>query len=679
LSTVTNLTDHDPGSLRDAIATTPPGGTVDFQAGLSGTIPLSTGELMIGKDLTVTGPGASVITVSGSHASRVFNIATTFTVDISGLTIANGSVTGFNTNGGGIQNFGTLTVVSSTLSGNSASNFGGGIWNSGTVTVTNSTLSGNSARNFGGGIFNAATATITSSTLSGNSAFAGGGIFNAATATITSSTLSGNSAGNGGGIVNAGTLTVTNSTLSGNSAVFNGGGIWGGPGGTVNVTNSTLSGNSARNFGGGIFNAATATVTNSTLSGNSASEGGGIYIAEGPLMITVTLTSCTLSGNSASFGGGIVNFGTLTVTSSTLSSNSASLEGGGILNVTLTSTVTLTSSTLSGNSSGLDGGGILNGGTLTITSSTVSSNTAVYGGGIYNAFSSALTVTSTTVSGNSARLIGGGIYGTGMVTITRSTLSSNTGDLGGGIYGNGVLTITSSTVSGNSASSGGGIFNSFALTITSSTVSGNSANVGGGIDGVGGPVITKNVILAGNIAALSPDIAGLQFSQGHNLIGDGTGGSGFTDTDLVGTAAFPIDVQLQPLSDYGGPTQTMRPLPGSPVINAGDNTDAPDTDQRGFPRIVLDFIDIGAVELQPSEFGPRSRESLLIPFGKLVSGSWGSVVETRVSPLARQEVTELLQHVDTTVRRAKDLVFGGSHRAQRPVPASGWETNELFV
>src|SRR6516225_6123166 len=81
-STVTNLTDHDPGSLRDAIANTPAGGTVDFQAGLTGTITLTTGELAINKDLTIAGPGAGVITVSGNHASRVFNIAATFTVDI---------------------------------------------------------------------------------------------------------------------------------------------------------------------------------------------------------------------------------------------------------------------------------------------------------------------------------------------------------------------------------------------------------------------------------------------------------------------------------------------------------------------------------------------------------------------------------------------------------------------
>src|SRR5262249_31236860 len=151
------------------------------------------------------------------------------------------------------------------------------------------------------------------------------------------------------------------------------------------------------------------------------------------------------------------------------------------------------------------------------------------------------------------------------------------------------------------------------------------------------------------------------------------------DTDLVGTPDSPIDPQLEPLGDYGGPTLTMRPLPSSPAVDAGDNTDAPDTDQRGFDRIVNGIIDIGSVELQPHEFGPRSRETLLIAFGELVSGSWGSVVGAPVSPVARQEVTERLQHVDTSVRRAKDLVFGESHRAQRPVPTSEWESNELVV
>ncbi|MEW6210362.1 MAG: choice-of-anchor Q domain-containing protein [Acidobacteriota bacterium] len=217
--TVTNLNDSGAGSLRQAItdANAMMGAdTIDFQAGLTGTITLTSGQLpTITQDLTITGPGAASLTVSGNNASRVFEIAAGVTVMISDMTISNGSVTGF---GGGILNLGTVTIQNSTLSGNSASD-GGGIFNlDGTMTLTNSTLSGNSA-NLGGGILNniSGTMTIQNSTLSANSASVnGGGIFNDGTMTIQNSTLSANSASvNGGGIRNnAGTVTIKNSIVA---------------------------------------------------------------------------------------------------------------------------------------------------------------------------------------------------------------------------------------------------------------------------------------------------------------------------------------------------------------------------------------------------------------------------------------------------------------------------------
>jgi probable HAF family extracellular repeat protein len=93
-------------------------------------------------------------------------------------------------------------------------------------------------------------------------------------------------------------------------------------------------------------------------------------------------------------------------------------------------------------------------------------------------------------------------------------------------------------------------------------------------------------------------VSGTQNSQGHNLIGDGTGGSGYDSTDLVGTSSDPIDPKLGPLQENGGPTPTMAPLPSSPAIDAGDPTNAPPTDQRGLPRVLDGATDIGAVELQ---------------------------------------------------------------------------------
>jgi hypothetical protein len=158
-STVTNLNDAGAGSLRQAILDTPAGGTVDFQPGLSGTITLTTGELLINKDLTIAGPGAGVITVSGNHASRVFEIAATFAVGISGLTIADGAVTN-DVGGGGIDNNGTLTVAYSNLAGNTAGADGGAIANEGTLLVSDSTLSGNTTARAGGAISNPGTLTV---------------------------------------------------------------------------------------------------------------------------------------------------------------------------------------------------------------------------------------------------------------------------------------------------------------------------------------------------------------------------------------------------------------------------------------------------------------------------------------------------------------------------------------
>jgi hypothetical protein len=332
---------------------------IQFQSGLIGTIPLSQGELAITSSLTITGPGASDLTISGGSLSRIFHVddaaaGPTIDVEITGLTLTGGSTLA---SGGAIASFENLTVTGAVLTGNSAVIEGGGIYNDGgTLTIDGSTLSENSAGNTG-------------SSNGGHSDTGGGGgaIFNSGTATITGSTLSDNftgTFGDGGGILNfGGTLTITGSILSDNSGEF-GAGIIGFEGSAVTIANSTLSDNEASDAGGGIAHAGMLTITGSTLSGNSAAlaGGGGIYNFDG----TVTIANSTLSGNSAGEvsgdhdGGGIVNGGgTLTLTNTTLSGNSATGEGGGILNA-FAGTLTLTNCTLSGNSSGVEGGGIFN-------------------------------------------------------------------------------------------------------------------------------------------------------------------------------------------------------------------------------------------------------------------------------------------------------------------------------
>jgi hypothetical protein len=120
---------------------------------------------------------------------------------------------------------------------------------------------------------------------------------------------------------------------------------------------------------------------------------------------------------------------------------------------------------------------------------------------------------------------------------------------------------------------------------------------GGGIRNAGSSTLNvRNTILAGNLIRFSSnDLDGRLSSSGYNLIGNTQGGSGFAPTDLLD-----VDPRLGPLQDNGGPTRTMALLPGSPALDAGDNTDAPDFDQRGegFDRVVGGVIDIGAYEAQ---------------------------------------------------------------------------------
>jgi GrpB-like predicted nucleotidyltransferase (UPF0157 family) len=293
--TVTNTTDNDPGSLRQAISSAVSGDTIDFAIPTSDpgyaagvwTINLTSGELGINKDLTISGPGVNALVVQRSSASgtptfRIFDIATGgFNVSISGMIIANGSAP----SGGGIlNNGGTLTVASCTISGNFAADGGGGAYNDGggTLKILNSIFSDNSVlatlNQRGGGIYNLnGTLTITNSTFSGNTGLQGGGIGNASMMSITNSTISANSTnatrGHGGGIYNSGTATITNSTLSGNNSFSVGGGV--SNDGTVTITNSTLSNNSAgssSNGGGGIFNTGAVNARNTIIALNTGSS-----------------------------------------------------------------------------------------------------------------------------------------------------------------------------------------------------------------------------------------------------------------------------------------------------------------------------------------------------------------------------------------------------------------------
>ena len=108
--TVTNLNDSGTGSLRELISISADNDTINFD--VTGTITLTSGELAIAKNLTVSGPGANVLTVRraagvNTPEFRIFFIGNGANFSISNLTIRNGH----DYNSGAIYNDGaTLTV-----------------------------------------------------------------------------------------------------------------------------------------------------------------------------------------------------------------------------------------------------------------------------------------------------------------------------------------------------------------------------------------------------------------------------------------------------------------------------------------------------------------------------------------------------------------------------------------
>jgi len=503
----------------------------------------ATGDLDITGAVTIQGAGAGATVIDGKQLDRVFDVLGAFPSSIKVIMQGLTARNGSASDSGGIQ-VGNADLV-----------------------VRDCVVTGNRTAGNGGGVSNASVTgsgnvTLVRTTVSRNVSSAGGaGLF----------ILGGGSK-----------LTLKDSVVRHNVTVGSGGGI---SAGDVTLTNSIVRGNEGSGLGGGGINASTATLTDCTISGNVVSgigSGGG-----GVRATTATLTNCTISGNTtfgSSGSGGGISAPTMTLTHCTVSGNVAGGEGGGLV----ATTATLARCTLSNNTANGVGGGI-SAGTATLSNSTVSGNSSFNGGGGGISAGSA-TMIRCTVSDNLAKSGGGGIDA-GSVTLTNTTISSNRAPIGDGgglrVAGAGATTLLNCTIAENTAHTGGGLFHS-----------------GGGTFSVKNTIVALNLI---DFGGSNPELSGTFTSGGHNLIGNGTGGTGFTDGvngDMVGTSANPIDPKLGPLQNNGGPTKTMALLAGSLAIDHGDNTILPQTDQRGagFPRLKdgngdgVTVVDIGAFE-----------------------------------------------------------------------------------
>ncbi len=309
---VTTDADSGPGTLRQAIldANTITGAdTITFDPvffATAKTITLTSGELQIAGSTIIQGPGASIVTVDGGKASRIFNTSSAPTdsaIIIEGLSLIGGKAV----DRGGAVRVGdeSVTIRNCVLTGNEATTDGGAIAiaapGAAKLVVEDCTLSGNISGRDGGAIYGG----------SGSKSII-----------IRRSTLSNNLATrNGGGALSPGycTFLMEDSTVNanqskGNASVTHGGGglSLSGPNGTNGalVRNSTISGNTAFGNGGGIlgvFNLSGVTLQNSTITNNTAlgTKGGGgiagtgVNTYYGYYTTPFSVQSCVISSNAA--------------------------------------------------------------------------------------------------------------------------------------------------------------------------------------------------------------------------------------------------------------------------------------------------------------------------------------------------------------------------------------------
>ena len=432
----------------------------------------------------------------------------------------------------------------------------------------------------GGGIYaeEAVTLTVEESHFTGNVStqlvqnYAGGGairVLRRSTTVITNSTFTNNSAGNGGAISvvgwntddDGGTVAITDSTFTNNIATEDGSIAGGGDGG------------GAVYLGGGVY----ATINGSIFTGNQAANGGAIHMLHAGVSITDSSFNSNVSNHNFAVGGGGAIY----------------MDGG---DDGFTNGITIHNSQFNGNSTNLAGGAIFS----------------------FPEGSSTTTITDSTFDGNFSHGKGqaGAIYhqsaaGSGHMSIDGSTFMNNDAlnmtppngaSQGGALWIiNGPTTISNSTFYANDASElslpaddwhrgfGGAMVSHSPVTINNSTFANNTSGFVGGA--IASSVITvQNSIIANNSGA---NPWGIQQNCTDALI-DGGNNLEFATWTSDCNIGIETDPLLGALGDFGGNTQTVPLLDGSPAINAGNGATCEATDQRGFAR--NGTCDMGAFE-----------------------------------------------------------------------------------
>jgi hypothetical protein len=255
--TVINTNDTGTGSLRAAIvdANANGGGTITFDAGVTGVIPLGTDLPQIEESVTIVGPASGGVTID-AQTHQAFYVTNSSALTISNLTVTGSEFAGLTAHDGG-----SIIADHLHVSGNNNLDSRGGGFScyddetgTGTLTISNSVVSGNHADDGGGGFYSGyCDVTVVSSTISDNIVNAGH---------------------DGGGLYqNGGTLTIENTTISGNFADDNSGGVYIDDGTVAVISNSTIADNTTSNtddpaVGISVGGGATLDLIQSTVTGN---------------------------------------------------------------------------------------------------------------------------------------------------------------------------------------------------------------------------------------------------------------------------------------------------------------------------------------------------------------------------------------------------------------------------
>jgi hypothetical protein len=496
---VTSLADAGAGSLREVIDTANDHDGADvilFERGLTGTIQVSTGQLLITDTLTIKGPGATKLALDAHLTSQIFLVSDgdetrDSPLSVSGLSFFRGKATGQV--GGAIHSDESLNAKDCVFIGNAADGNGGAV-----IVVQD---------------FNGVpvSADIRNCTFVSNTSGASGGALTAeilGSVTVKNSLFRNNIGNSNGGAVkleNGPELLLVQScqflgnrcdSTSGALEIFSNGG-----GGPVIVRDSLFSGNSASFVGGASITGDNVLIERSAFLQNAAhSEAGGLRVQR---FVSLDVRSCRFIDNAASIlgtgastqGGGLLLAGEqgseARIIASIISGNAAD-RGGGVLVDAKTGRLEIVRSKIINNHATDNGGGILvlesashDGAELSIIRSKLSGNVAEtgQGGGVAMFGDGQFTMQSSQVTQNRAGMDGGGLglFSSVPSTIIGSLIAQNSATTGGGLAAVTPLEMRASKVLGNSAALGGGINTTADLELNFCIVSGNFAAAAGGI------------------------------------------------------------------------------------------------------------------------------------------------------------------------------------------------------